>query len=199
MTEKYNPQVPPEKNEDLLPYLDDEFVRLSRSLNDLNDGNWGISHNIPPKVKPGLVKYFDGTDANPLGTGKEGLYRYGSDNLWHYIDNVDQVIPPFPTPSSWAALTLENGWKAAGPCIYRKGLDSIQIGFIIGSGTTTDGTVIFTLPVGFRPAAAFTNIIWANAPYSAPPRVIVMPDGTCTIYTIPSGAAALAATLIIPV
>ncbi len=168
-------------------------------MNDLNDGNWSISHEIPSKLKPGLVKYFDGVDANPLGTGKEGLYRYGADGLWHYVDNVDQVIPPFPTPGPWTALTLQNGWTTAGPCIYRRGLDSVQVGFLMTGGTITDGTVIFTLPTGFRPTFIFSNVIWANAAYTSPPRVTINTDGTVAISTIPSGAVALAGTLIIPV
>lgn len=198
MADKYNPQIPPNRDEDLLPYLNDEFVRVSIPLNDLRDGYWEVEHNIPTKLKPGVVKYFDGTDADPLGTGKEGLYRYGQDNAWHYVDNVDQVIPPFPTPSSWATLTLENGWTPAGPCVYRNGLDSVQVAFLIGGGTITDGTVLFTLPVGFRPAIVCTNIIWANAAYTSPPRVLMSTDGTVAIYNVPAGAVALAATLVIP-
>ena len=81
----YNPQVPPQVPDDLLPYLNDEFFRVSQAVNPSLNGEWEILHVIPTKFKPGTVKYFDGTDADPLGTGLEGLYRYGTDNAWHYL------------------------------------------------------------------------------------------------------------------
>lgn len=82
---QYNPLVPPQTPEDLLPYLNDEFLRVSQALNPSLNGEWEISYSIPLKYKPGTVKYFDGTSADPLGTGLEGLYRYGLDNAWHYL------------------------------------------------------------------------------------------------------------------
>lgn len=80
----YNPLVPPQTNEDLLPYLNEEFVRVAQSLNNTLEGQWEIRHQLPVRFKKGLVVYLDGKDANPLGTGKEGLYRYGSTG-WVYI------------------------------------------------------------------------------------------------------------------
>lgn len=81
----YNPQVPPQIPDDLLPYLNDEFGRVSQAINPVLNGEWEILHAVPAKYRPGTVKYFDGTDANPLGTGFEGLYRFGTDLAWHYI------------------------------------------------------------------------------------------------------------------
>lgn len=81
----YNPSVPPQQTEDLLPYLQEEFFRVSNSYNPILEGQYEIHHNLPPKVRPGLVWYFDGVDADPLGTGQEGLYRYSLANVWVYI------------------------------------------------------------------------------------------------------------------
>lgn len=81
----YNPQVPPQDSEELLPYLNDEFLRVAQAFNANQNGEWEINYKIPKKYKPGTVKYFDGVNANPLGTGLEGLYRFGLDNAWHYI------------------------------------------------------------------------------------------------------------------
>ncbi len=80
----YNPLVPPQKDEDLLPYLNEEFVRVAEALNNTLEGQWEVRHQLPVRLKRGLVVYLDGTDANPLGTGAEGLYRYGSAG-WVYI------------------------------------------------------------------------------------------------------------------
>uniref|UniRef100_A0AAU6VZF1 Constituent protein n=3 Tax=unclassified bacterial viruses TaxID=12333 RepID=A0AAU6VZF1_9VIRU len=80
----YNPQIPPQKPEELTEFISDEFLRVAQALNNSLDGLYEVRHQIPARVKQGLVVYFDGTDANPLGTGQEGLYRYGSGG-WVYI------------------------------------------------------------------------------------------------------------------
>jgi hypothetical protein len=82
----YNPQVPPQTPEELLPYLNEEFGRVSRAIAPLQNGEMEIHYALPAKYKPGMVLYLSGTGtANPLGTGLEGVYRYGTDNLWHYL------------------------------------------------------------------------------------------------------------------
>lgn len=81
----FNPLVPPESPDKLLPYLNDEFGRVASEFNAVQNGEMAIRHSIPAKYKPGMLCYFDGTDADPLGTGLEGLYRFGTDNLWHYV------------------------------------------------------------------------------------------------------------------
>lgn len=82
---QYAPAIPPVDQDNLLPYLNDEFVRVAQSLNNLDAGLWTINYVLPSKLKPGLVKYFDGTNADPLMTGKEGIYYYGLDSNWHFL------------------------------------------------------------------------------------------------------------------
>ena len=81
----YNPLLPPQQPEQLTSYLNEEHQRIADAFNDIKEGLWEISYSLPVRYKPGLVKYFDGVNADPLGTGQEGLYRYGLDNLWHYV------------------------------------------------------------------------------------------------------------------
>lgn len=82
----YNPQVPPQDPTQLLPYLNEEFGRAARAITPLENGEMVIHYSLPLKYKPGMVVYLSGTGtANPLGTGLEGLYRYGTDNAWHYV------------------------------------------------------------------------------------------------------------------
>lgn len=81
----YLPQMPPQSVELLLEYLNQEHQRISEAYNDLKAGLWEINYVLPGRVIPGLIKYFDGVNADPLATGQEGLYRYGLDNAWHYI------------------------------------------------------------------------------------------------------------------
>lgn len=79
----YTPRIPPDKTEDLLPYLDDEFLKVAAVLNDSLAGMRDIQYKTPARVKPGLVVYADGTEWNP-GSG-EGLYRYNLAGSWVFI------------------------------------------------------------------------------------------------------------------
>lgn len=79
----YTPRIPPEKPEDLLPFLDDELMRVAAVLNDQITGLHQILYSAPTRVRPGLVVYADGVQWNP-GSG-EGLYRYNLAGNWVYI------------------------------------------------------------------------------------------------------------------
>lgn len=81
----YNPSVPPATKDDLLPYLQEEFFRISLEYNRLLDGQHEVLYRLPDKLRPGLVCYFDGASANPLGSGLEGLYRYTTTGVWVYV------------------------------------------------------------------------------------------------------------------
>ena len=91
---QYNPSVPPQFDDDLLPYLSDEFHRVALGMNNLLSGQWEPQVKLPVRLKVGWVGYLMGvpknpaddqdTGSDPLGTGEEGLYRYGSTG-WVYI------------------------------------------------------------------------------------------------------------------
>lgn len=91
---QYNPNVPPQVDEDLLPYLSEEFLRVAQAINGQLSGQWEIGYQLPLRLKPGWVGYLAGipkdpsdpqdTGSDPLGTGQEGLYRYGLTG-WVYI------------------------------------------------------------------------------------------------------------------
>lgn len=91
---QYNPSVPPQIDEDLLPYLSDEFHRVAQAINGNLSGQWSIGYQLPRRLKPGWVGMLAGvpadptnpsdTGSDPLGLGKEGLYRFGTTG-WAYI------------------------------------------------------------------------------------------------------------------
>lgn len=91
---QYNPSVPPQLDEELLPYLSEEFLRVAQAMNGMLSGQWEINYQLPVRLKPGWVGYLAGvpkdpgnpkdTGSDPLGTGQEGLYRYGTTG-WVYI------------------------------------------------------------------------------------------------------------------
>jgi hypothetical protein len=62
----------------------------------------------------------------------------------------------------------------------------------IQGGTFTDGTIIATLPVGFRPSISKGFTILARANYgtgTVPPRVFLNTDGTLTMYGVSANVA----------
>lgn len=78
--------------------------------------------------------------------------------------------------NSWVNLTASLGWDnagfrvdAAGQC-YARG--------VIFNGTAVSGTVLFTLPVGYRPARSYSFAVDSN---SAHGRVNVLSTGDVTI------------------
>jgi len=63
------------------------------------------------------------------------------------------------SPEVWVAPTLLNSWInfGAGFAVagyYKDGSGIVRLKGLIGSGTTTVGTALFTLPVGYRPSEA---------------------------------------------
>lgn len=95
---------------------------------------------------------------------------------------------------AWTNFTLQNSWTVIGSrrAAYRKILGQVQIEFQVTGGTATDGTVVATLPVGFRPAFLFAIPV-AAAPNAAPAvgtagsRVVIATDGTITCQNVNSG------------
>jgi hypothetical protein len=87
--------------------------------------------------------------------------------------------------TAWVNVPLSNGWAitASRRAVYRKILGQVQLQFNVAGGTATDGTIVGTLPVGFRPIFQIGVAIVA-APNVAVtggvtvPRVIIDTDGT---------------------
>lgn len=78
---------------------------------------------------------------------------------------------------SWCALTLQNGWYWYGTIFstpkYTKSADGIvSLKGLIGSGTVTNGTIIATLPVGYRPKE---HLLLGVASANAYARIDIMP------------------------
>lgn len=65
-------------------WAQNEFQILSRTLANLSRIQFGVTNVAPPQPRTGLLAYADGTNWNP-GSG-EGLYVYGSDGNWHFLD-----------------------------------------------------------------------------------------------------------------
>jgi len=91
----------------------------------------------------------------------------------------------------WQSLTIQNGW--AGTARYKKtasGIVYIQLRFTT-AGTTTDGTLIVTIPSGFRPGIAYLSKILTGAiSGGAAGRLLLYnADGTIKLYNYATSSA----------
>lgn len=113
----------------------------------------------------------------------------GYDSIW----GVDQIrltkfIAP---PTAWKAPSLSNSYTNSGggnsTAGYRKDRSGrVHIKGLVGGGTGTDGTTIFTLDSGYRPAATmhFTNYCENGSGTRSPYLMTVNADGTVKLYAM---------------
>lgn len=99
----------------------------------------------PSKLIDGLVVRADGTNWDP-GYGA-GMYVYRA-GAWYMLP---AYVPTFTAP------TLLNGWTnygggfaAAG--YYRDPFSRVHLKGLITGGSAASGTVLFSLPAGYRPS-----------------------------------------------
>lgn len=89
----------------------------------------------------------------------------------------------YPTGATgWTNLTLESGWTWYGTVFstpqYKKGTDNIvSLKGLLRAGTTTAGTSLTTLPVGFRPKE---RLLLTSVSVDAHTRVDIQPNGIVT-------------------
>ncbi|QGU87100.1 hypothetical protein [Erwinia sorbitola] len=96
-----------------------------------------------------------------------------------------------PEDVSWIPVTLQNGWTVTpgGRAAYRKVLGLLQLDVTINPGTSTDWTLLFSLPVGFRPPFTFNQVVFSNGSNTTtPPRVSIGSNGIVSCVNISSGA-----------
>lgn len=98
-----------------------------------------------------------------------------------YNDN-DSINTP------WIAMKLQNGWTVTPGqrAVYRKVGGKVQISWDVTAGTTTDGTLITVLPVGYRPNFTFQMAVLAgvrDTPVAGArgPRIAINTDGSIIV------------------
>lgn len=94
---------------------------------------------------------------------------------------LDRMVQNINLPN-WNTPTLQNSWADAsgyqGARFHKDLLNQVHIQGRIDSGTATAGTVLFTLPAGFRPADVLSFAVHSN---SAIGLVEVQADGDVAI------------------
>ena len=102
------------------------------------------------------------------------------------------------TNTAWNTVSLQNGWTVfPSPyrAAYRKVLGLVQVDIAAQSGTSTDGTLIATLPAGFRPTVHELQLVpWGFISGQGLPRIIIGTDGAIKCYTLGMNNFALHAT-----
>lgn len=96
---------------------------------------------------------------------------------------------------TWNALSLSNSWVNAGGSNQVAQYCIDALGFVhvrgdIKSGTSADGTTLFTLPSGFRPPASMAYAV-AGAFRAGPenvPQVNISSGGVATVYGLSSNS-----------
>lgn len=96
------------------------------------------------------------------------------------ITNEVNRLTTVTTPTAWTPATLQNGWVNTGGswpvAAYRKIGDNVQLRGMVQSGAV--GTVIFTLPVGFRPIGSMqVPVVTGGGTYGV---ITLAADGTVT-------------------
>ncbi len=101
--------------------------------------------------------------------------------------STNAVFYPASSAASWINLTLQNGWVYLGNGFstpqYIKGSDGIvHLKGLLSSGTTTSGTIVTTLPAGYRPSQ---RLLYACLSAGAFCRFDILPTGEVeTIGTV---------------
>lgn len=189
----------------------------ARSLTITGDASWSVSFDGSAAVSAALTLANTGVTAGtygavtvnakglvtgaqtatPVANGGTGATAAGAarTNLGAAASGVNADITALNAVApAWTNIPLNNGWSTAVTgrrAVYRKILDCVALEVSLSGGTATDGTVIATLPAGFRPPFALAVPV-AAAPNTAPsttvsvPRVVINTDGTITCSNVTS-------------
>jgi competence protein ComGC len=150
----------------------------------LTDGTQMIN-NLPASAKTGQYLHVPGRSSgfSMLGiSATNGIEAKGTGTASYQSINTMYYPASF---ASWTNLTLQNGWVSYGGGYatpqYAKGSDNIvRLKGLIKSGTTTNGTVVATLPAGFRPKDRTLLGTICNPNIYC--RVDILPSGSVAVY-----------------
>jgi hypothetical protein len=185
----------PDDGSDLARTLRDLAGRLQRIEAARRLGQTGVSSGTAADANGGTPVL---TLTTPdLGYGRATVQLRGVSANGHVPASVTLAFPDGTTVTvdrtgawiePWAALTTANGWAAAGgswaPPVLRRQVDgTVQLFGEIAPGTLTAGTVIATLPTGYRPSADATFRVPGGAA-TAGADLFVTSGGNITLQNV---------------
>ena len=130
----------------------------------------------------GLINNYKVITVYPLGYSQGYIESFTNemqyDGTWTGWVKNTTATPPQEYP-----LPLTEGFTPITPCTYRKNqFSEVFVGGSTG-GTITDGTVIATLPEGFRPKQIVERpATFAVSGAQAAGSVTIMPDGNVSVH-----------------
>lgn len=146
----------------------------TRTISLTGDATWSVSFNGTANVTAALTLANSGVGA--------GTYEQVT------VDVKGRVTGGVAT-AAFANLTLQNSWTVSSSrrAVYRKVGDNVQLEVHITGGTSADGTLLATLPAGFRPQFIVGIPVlsgFKNTPSttSTGPSIDIAPDGTIKCY-----------------
>jgi hypothetical protein len=125
----------------------------------VRSGSGPVIGYLPPGYRPALPIMFQVT-SNQAGARLDiypdgSVYMSTGSNAWISLDGVAFM----PASTTFTAATLANSWVNYSPTTWQPagytldGAGRVQLTGLIASGTTTSGTIMTTLPAGYRPDA----------------------------------------------
>lgn len=157
-------------------------ITTARNIAATGDAAWSVSFDGSSNATAALTLAASGVSA--------GTYGSVTVNAKGLVTAASALTPianggTGSAATSMANLTLQNSWAlaAGGRAAYRKLIDFVYLELRVTSGTATDGTVVATLPAGFRPPSQV--IVPVSSPPNtalsttiAGPRIQINADGT---------------------
>jgi len=165
-------------------------LTTSRSISATGDATWTVNFNGTANATAAITLANSGVGA--------GAYQEVT------VDAKGRVTAGVAV-AAYTNFTLQNSWVVASGrrAAYRKISDMISIEMQVSSGTATDGTVIATLPAGFRPPFPIAIPV-SSGQNTAPsatvpgPRVSIGADGTIACFNCTSTAGGIFFSVLIP-
>lgn len=143
----------------------------------------GTGRNRLYIVKNGTSGAFSLTVRKVGGTGVTVAQGSTAILLYNDTDIVSLHEGASGGTPSWTSLSLQNSWVTFGApyptAAYTKVSGIVWLRGLIKSGTVSDGTLLFTLPAGYRPGNQILRIVLSNDVVA---RVTIESNGEGKIY-----------------
>jgi len=137
---------------------------------------------LPSGFWPNLQLHLTGTSGDGQGiirVNGAGDFLWMTSNVSTTYCSFEMMFVEVGAAVSWTTLTFQNSWvqyPGFSPATFTKFPDGmVKVKGLITNGTVTPGTVIATLPVGYRPSS---SLIFAVAAANAVGRIDINGDGT---------------------
>lgn len=147
---------------------------------------WRVQWTINGTLLDGALINFRSAD----GVSRQTVFSYNLDTGIATRIGDDTAGWRNWTSAPPGTVATANGWVTAGRAVtYHKVEGLVQISGRISSGTTAGGTVIATLPVGYRPAYEVILPAYCGASLNTAAILKVATNGEISVVSVPSNAA----------